>query len=191
MSNYTNTFVNNNGDTVLAAEMHTEFSAIKTAVATKGNKTYARDSAGTEIGSTFWMRDVATGLLASYGETVVTLTPIVMGGANQPLNINAALGNLFKVDVNWNNNAGSLLLNNPTNPIDGQLITLVVKNVGIAAPDGAILDNGTDIFSATNIFKGQAFGSTTGSTNRANLYQMLYTGGKWLCWIEQQQLVVT
>lgn len=191
MSNYVNTFLNINGDTILAAEMQTEFSAIKTAVATKGNKTFARDAAGTEIGPTIWMVDQPATLTAAFGETVVTLTPIVMGGINQPLNINAALGTLFKVDVNWATNAGSLLLNNPTNPIDGQMVTLVVKNIGVAAPDVAIIDNGTDVLSATNIYKGQSLAATLGATNRANIYQLLYTGGKWLVWVEQSQLVVT
>lgn len=192
MSDYTETFSNNPGDTILAAEFQTEFTAIQTALATKADKSDAANTDGSDATGDWWFSSVATARTAGLGETVTTLTPITLTAADVALNINAALGNVFVVHCIWNGNK-SLLLANPTNPIDGQEITLiVVRDSGSATPDFTIIDDGTEILSADNGYKGTTFGASIGGTaTRANLYRMLRADGVWLCWCEQTQIVMT
>lgn len=191
MSNYTNTLSGTtDASPVLGTAYQTQFDAIKTALATKGNVADLQASDGTSTTDNWWGSDVATQLTAGYGESIVTLTPITIDGADEPLVIDAALGNFFLVVTTWVSGSGGnlILLGNFLNPIDGQEILLVVKRSGGVAPDVTLLADGDQIKTADNYANSWDFTLPPGADGRANLYRFNRIDGEWLGRLELLQI---
>jgi hypothetical protein len=175
MSDYTETFSNSPGDTILATEFQTEFTAIKTAIATKFNLSVSHDAYGSSIIDQWWKRDTAAQLTAGYAYARVdigTVTGVDPGPTN--FTPNCALGNVFSVLCDFPTSASNVGLSNPSNPIAGTELFLITK-IGTSTPDGNI-----PVLSGANIKYSSTGGSRNGGTaGKYNVYHLLYDGTNW------------
>lgn len=189
MSNYTNTFADfDNGDTVSAAALATQFRAIATAVNSKGNKSQIQDATGNFINlDLYWYADRPTTLTAGFGEEFVDLADLPLP-TETDIDIDASLGNSFRITVTGGSSPGYPVLNPPTNGRPGQEIVLLVTRGAGNINSDAFMQKGTGLLAASNFSKSLAFNSIIGAVGRSNLYRMLYDGTTWYAWLEQNQI---